>query len=459
MAETVVIRATGTDPDGATGTAEATITVTAPAPPDTTSPQITSFIIDDSTLDPGQHTNIAVTGTNYTRVIWAISSGVLTEDPDEPEVREKRRFTAPLNIVAGTEYIVSVTLANDFGSDIESGAITINNVAPAITSLTGIPQAPNFVTVGGSFTATAIANDANGDNLTYTWQAVNFTQSVGMAPNQRAFTAPTSIMGESDARKTVICTVRDVPPSPYTAESNSMQQDVIVAPGKPGSPTITDVVPSRNLIRFHWDAPANNGGSLITGYRVWIRVDDSPNFTRSAVLGPGITNHTYDNLALDTPHEVAVEAFNTFTIDGNNYGQTSDRDTENTRTRPVIVVPEPEDPNRDPILFPLTETVLFGIMSQIPDRQRDIVFQVSVHYFDEDGDTVEIIWEFGGDSFLPGVSFTFDPQPDPYVGIVDGYFTVPAGAVGRAYVDCIGIDGRSGNANSVTFNIGVMFET
>ena len=439
MAESVRIKCTGTDSDGAEYEAFADITVNAPAPPEELAPVITSLTIDDNTLNPGQTTNVTVIGLNYSSVNWAVTGGTLVEHSDGVE---KQEFTTPTNVVAGTQYTITVTLANDHGSDIESLSATINNVAPVITSLSGIPQAPNSVTVGNSFTASVVASDVNGDSLRYTWQSTGVSQQVGTFTNERDFTAPDSITDVSDAQKTIICTAHDIPPSSYTSLSNSMQQGFIIAGGKPDIPILDTPTPTQSTIRLDWSAPTDTGGAPITGYRVWIRIGSSTNFTRSVVLSSTITNYTYENLALDTPHEVAVECFNTFTIAGNNYGQTSDMATQNVRTQPERVAPPPEDPNdHAPSLRALTPITRDYPVSQIEDLQEVIVHNMSVDYSDADGDTVAISWETSASSQLAG-SLSADPQPNAFAGITTAQLTIPAGNLGSQSISCVGIDGR-----------------
>ena len=106
MAETVIIKVTATDTDGATGEGTSTLTVQAPAPPTALVPIITSFTTDDTTLDPGQSTKFEVQGNNYTRVIWRVVGvgGTFDFDPDATGEDEKRQFTAPATVLAGTEY-------------------------------------------------------------------------------------------------------------------------------------------------------------------------------------------------------------------------------------------------------------------------------------------------------------------------------------------------------------------
>lgn len=412
MAETVTVRVTATDSDGATGMAETTITVDTPTPPPANLPIITSLTADDTTPNPGQEVTLTVIGENYERVIWESDDVALVQHAIGIELQV---LNIPSNIRAGTDYVVTVTLANDSGSVSQSITLTVANVAPIITSLTGIPQAPNFVLVGGNFTAAANAIDPNGDSLAYTWVASGFTQSESesMLDNERTFTAPSSIAGESDAKRVVVCTARDTPPAPHVSMANSRQQDVIIAPGKPSAPAITMHSVTQTEIQFEWSPPTDNGGSPITGYRVWIRIDDSSNFTRSAVLGPTIRDYTYENLAAETPHEVAVEAFNTFTIDGNNYGQTSDRGTLSVTTNPLYQPPDPEDPNDfDPECVALVETNQVIEVSQIEADQSDVMFSMGISYLDQDGDQVFVTWELLSFSTLGG-TLTVTPQEEP----------------------------------------------
>ena len=409
MAETVTVRVTATDTDGATGMAEATITVDTPTPPVANLPTITSLTADDSTPDPGQAVTLTVTGLNFERVLWETSGGTLSAHADGAT---KQTFNTPTNIVAGTTYEVTVTLSNDHGTASQSITLTVANVAPVITSLTGIPQAPNSVTVGGSFTAAANANDGNSDAITYSWEANGFTQAAGMASNERSFTAPSSITGESNAKRTVVCTARDMPPSPYPSLSSSREQDVIIAPGKPSAPAITMHAVTQTEIQFEWSPPTDNGGSPITGYRVWIRIDDSSNFTRSVVLGPTIRTYTYTGLAAETPHEVAVEAFNTFTLDGNDYGQTSDRGTLSVTTNPLYMPPDPEDPNDySPECVALTDVTQTALINPIESQRTDILFSMSISYSDQDGDQVFVSWREEAGT-LDG-TLTVTPQEQP----------------------------------------------
>ena len=450
MAQQVRIKCTGTDNQGEPFEAFAMITVDPPDAPGTDLPRILSLVADDTTLAPGASTNITVTGLNYTRVIWDGDNRLTQPDPDVPE---EQTFTAPFRVQVGTTYVVMVTLTNDHGSNSRSIQITINNIAPVISRLDDIPQAPNFVTVGHSFRARAFATDENGDDLRYSWNAEDFTQSEGDLPSERAFLAPSTITGSSDAQKTITCTVHDVVPSPHSSLPVSRSQDVIIAPGKPGTPTIKNVNVTQTEIYFEWDPPTNNGGSPITAYRVWIRIGDSDDFTRSATIDADADlDYTYDDLAPGTIHAIAVEALNTFTIGGNNYGQTSDRATMMVTTDPVFTPPGPTEPNNSsPVLTLLIPT---STDVEVPfDLLNETVIPIEVEYSDPDGDAVEIMWVARRFGAIVG-ELIIDPQPHPGEGIATAQYVVPSGANRfLVFIECVGVDGRSGARTEVEITI------
>ena len=146
-----------TDNDGDTGSADATITVVdRPLMP----PSVT-LSIGDSTLNPGQSTTLTARITNLEggTVTYSATGGTITGTSNTSRV-----YTAPTNVVAGTTYTITVEVSNVDGDADDDVTVTINNVAPVITSFSGVPDT---VVVDGSFDVTVNASDGNSDSLRY----------------------------------------------------------------------------------------------------------------------------------------------------------------------------------------------------------------------------------------------------------------------------------------------------
>ena len=81
----------------------------------------------------------------------------------------------------------------------------------------------------------------------------------------------------------------------------------------PGAPTITSVMPGNAALTVTWTAPANNGGSAVTGYDVQHKLssaqDIAANWTEAANTGDDLS-HTIGSLANGTSYDVQVRAVN-----------------------------------------------------------------------------------------------------------------------------------------------------
>ena len=427
MAESVTIKCTARDSGGLTGMATKTIMVIEPdtVPPIPDAPQIISLSAEVNPIAPDNTTTLTVVGINYNNVVW---TGVGVMSTSTPEMID---FTAPDNVVAGTTYTITVRLENTVTDqfDTDSLTMTIRNVAPEITSL----DLPISITVGSSFEGFVIAEDNNGDNLRYVWLSRGFTQGIaeGSPAHGRAFQAPNSITSAADATKTIIATVHDIPPSPYTSDRDSDSRVVIVEPNAPRPPIIRSLDPESTQITANWAPHMNTGGGPITGYRVWIRrlavstedSDQAWSISRSTVVSAGIRQFIFASpsysLIPGTPYEIGVEAFNTFDINGESYGGRSDRGVDTITTTSGFV--PPVDPPPEENFAPIVEIDTTGYDTSfgpgfivITKTMLVQTFDFSGTYSDADGDELTVYWTLNpGNS---GALLNADPILDPYQG-------------------------------------------
>jgi PKD repeat protein/DNA/RNA endonuclease G (NUC1) len=147
------VNLTVTDEEGASATQTLTITVNNVAPiveagEDRTSNEGSSVTFNASFSDPG------ITDTHT--IAWDFGDGETTTDT-----------LTPTHIYTNNgEYDVSLTVTDDEGASTTSTLkVTVNNVAPAIASLTGNTQ----INEGERAKFSVVATDPGSDELTYTW--------------------------------------------------------------------------------------------------------------------------------------------------------------------------------------------------------------------------------------------------------------------------------------------------
>ena len=326
---TFTITCVVTDLEGATGTATATVIVTRPLNPPTV-----SLSAADTTLDPDQFTNITATTTNFNSntdnhdITWSVSptGGTFTRISDL-----RYRFTAP-SIEAGTEYVVTAEVSTPDDDASDSVTLTVNNIAPVITSFSGVPET---VIAGGSFPVTVNATDNNSGILSYSWSPTSlfsdrFSQTA-------TFEAP-SRTGPSNARRTFTCTVSDNPHLPYTSLSDSHSETVIVIPDNPDPPVgFSFDTSDHNSMSFTWSAPLYDGGTAIAGYYAELLLNGS--VIRTMSLGSSARRVTWSNLSQNTTYQCRVRCNNEFTFSGTTYGGDSSFTTASgSTTMPVLSV-------------------------------------------------------------------------------------------------------------------------
>ncbi|RDV37575.1 carboxypeptidase regulatory-like domain-containing protein [Bradymonadaceae bacterium TMQ3] len=138
--------------------------------PRSAGPQILRLSADISALAPGEQTAVRVEAIapegGSLDVSWSATGGFEVEaDSDDPF---SATLTAPDEADAAGEVTVTVTDSDDRQAEESVSVSTVGNAAPQIASISA--DAP-VVARAGQISLSVVANDADGDALTYAWSA------------------------------------------------------------------------------------------------------------------------------------------------------------------------------------------------------------------------------------------------------------------------------------------------
>ncbi|RVU45740.1 hypothetical protein EA187_08215 [Lujinxingia sediminis] len=138
--------------------------------PRSAGPQILRLSADINALAPGEQTAVRVEAIapegGSLDVSWSATGGFEVEaDSDDPF---SATLTAPDEADAAGEVTVTVTDSDDRQAEESVSVSTVGNAAPQIASISA--DAP-VVARAGQISLSVVANDADGDALTYAWSA------------------------------------------------------------------------------------------------------------------------------------------------------------------------------------------------------------------------------------------------------------------------------------------------
>ena len=253
------VNAIGTGPDSA---ASNSVTPTAPNPPGAPTAVSATAGQEQATVNwtaPASDGGSSITSYRVTPYIGTTAQTALSV----PAPATSKTITG---LAAGTAYTFKVAAVNAVGPGPDSSAS--NAVTPTAPSPPGAPTAVNATAGQEQATVnwTAPASEGGGPITSY-----RITPYIGTAAQTPvAVTAPatskviTGLTGGTTYTFTVAA-INAIGAGPESAASNAVTP---TAPTPPGTPTAVSAAAGQEQATVNWTAPASNGGSAITSYRV-----------------------------------------------------------------------------------------------------------------------------------------------------------------------------------------------
>ena len=273
--------------------------------------------LDASWQAPSSNGGSAVTGY---KVQWKEAADSWDTEADVSEATETGTTHTITGLTGGVEYAIRVIATNDVGDGPASteakgtpaGGVSEQTVEPENTAPTGLPSISGTPQVEQTLAAdTSGIADADGlTNVSYSYQWV--VNDGATDADIEGATASTYTPSVSEVGKTVKVRVSFSDDADHEETLTSAATEAVAAT-KPGVPGHLKVFPhDTGALDVYWEAPASDGGSAITGYKVqWKESADSWD-TASAVSEETAsgTTHSITGLTDGVEYRVRVMAVN-----------------------------------------------------------------------------------------------------------------------------------------------------
>ena len=219
---------------------------------------------------------------------------------------------AHTGLAAGTTRHYRVSAINTNGTGLPSSTAdattgTPPNNPPTVTNAIPDQTATADTAFSYAFPTNTFSDVDTGDTLSYA-----ATKADGMElPTWLAFTDSTRTFAGTPATADVGTVAVKVTASDGNGGSVSDTFDITVAATVPGAPTsLTATASGSTTIDLSWTAPADNGGSAVTGYKIEVSPNGTSNWT-NLVADTTTTAYAHTGLAAGTTRHYRVSAINT----------------------------------------------------------------------------------------------------------------------------------------------------
>jgi hypothetical protein len=268
---------------------------------------------------PGQVTNVSATaGLGQATVTWTppSSGGAPTSYRITPYIGTNAQtpvtVTAPATsktitgLTGGTSYTFKVAAINAGGAGPESAAS--NAVTPTAATAPGTPTSVSATAGALSATVTWTTPSNDGGSPITGYRITPYIGASAQAPVTAASSATSAsvpgLTGGTSYTFTVTA-INAVGPGPESAASNAVTPTAL---NPPGAPTGLSATAKSAGAQVAWTAPASNGGSPITGYRITPYAGGSAQATTTVSAAP--TSASITGLINGTTYTFTVAAIN-----------------------------------------------------------------------------------------------------------------------------------------------------
>ena len=187
-----------------------------------------------------------------------------------------------------------------------NGSLTTTDATLSALALSGVTLAPTFVSSTETYTATvgnAVTETTVTATPTHSGATVAFKDGA-----DNALTNPVTLAVGANVIKAVVTAQDTTTMKTYmvTVTRATTTDDV------PGAPTsLTATASGTTTINLSWTAPADDGGSAITGYRIEVSPNGTSSWTnRVADTGTTTTTYAHTGLSAGTTRHYRVSAIN-----------------------------------------------------------------------------------------------------------------------------------------------------
>jgi len=231
------------------------------------------------------------TGTTYTYRVSALNS-MGTSTPSNEALATATKTLTPTGLVATAISPTSITLSWNAPTETYGQSIIGYRIDQKLSSNVFQTKVENSKTQTTSYTITGLTTET-----TYTFVVAAVYSGGGSSnPSNEAFATPTSTSSVTPSTST---------PPPST---NPPPQTISL----PNSPTGLAATASSSsaTINLSWAAPSNNGGSLVTGYKIERKVSQNPYFVLVQSTNNSATIYLDRSVTQGTTYTYRVSAIN-----------------------------------------------------------------------------------------------------------------------------------------------------